>query len=37
VNQLFNDLVGGVVITAVAMVIGLGAYYLLKKKLKHVK
>ncbi len=35
--QLFNDLVGGVVITVVAVVIGLSAYYLLKKKLKHVK
>jgi len=35
--QLFNDLVGSVVITVVAVVIGLGAYCLLKKKLKHVK
>ena len=35
--QLFSDLVGGVVITAAATISGLGAYYLLKRKLKHVK
>ncbi|MBW4638368.1 MAG: hypothetical protein KME05_09040 [Gloeocapsa sp. UFS-A4-WI-NPMV-4B04] len=35
--QLLSDLVGGVVITAAAAISGLGAYYLLKIKLKHLK